>query len=54
VKVAAESQVVVDDAVVDYCRTHGAPIHFSNLGERRLRGIEEPVVLSVAEVATSG
>jgi adenylate cyclase len=51
VKVADESQVVVDEAVAAYCRTHGAPIHFTSLGAQRLRGIEEPVVLWVAEPA---
>jgi adenylate cyclase len=51
VKVAGESQVVVDEAVAAYCRAHGAPIHFSGLGAQKLRGIEEPVVLLVAEPA---
>ena len=49
VKVAAESKVVVDEAVADYCRAHGAPIRFSGLGAQKLRGIEEPVLLFVAE-----
>ena len=53
VKVAAESSIVVDDAVVKRCQAAGAPINFTSLGPQNLRGIEEPVLLYAAEPAAA-
>jgi adenylate cyclase len=49
VKVAAESSVVVDEAVMSRCRASNARFGFIDLGPKDLKGIEEPVLLFVAE-----
>jgi adenylate cyclase len=51
VKVASESSVVVDQAVVARCRESGASIDFTELDSQHLKGIEGPVRLFVAEPA---
>lgn len=50
VKVAAASNVVVDWAVATRCRAAGAPIEFTELGPQNLKGVEDPVLLFVAQL----
>ncbi len=54
VKVAAQSSVVVDEAVARLSRAAGSPISFSALGSQDLRGIDDPVLLFRAEADPKG
>jgi adenylate cyclase len=49
VKVAGESEVVVDESVMERCRSVGTEIRFTALGPQALRGVEAPVELFLAE-----
>ena len=50
VKVAGESEVVVDEAVMNRSLSAGAEIRFTALGPQVFRGVEAPVSLFLAEL----